>query len=396
MKNAFDFIVVGKGMMGAAAARHLSRMTANIALIGPDEPADRMIHTGVYSSHYDSGRITRTIDGDPDWALLANRSIARYRDIERDSGISFYSEVGCLMTGPEPIEATDYLGPVLSVCARFGLDAPLLDDGAMKARFPYFSFPADSAGVFEAQGAGHIDPRQLVLAEVECARRAGAAIVPSQVTGIATDADGVSVITDRGDTYRADRVLIAAGGFSVSRNLFPDPLDLVVKARTIVLFELTDDDAAQLSGMPSLIDETSAAEEHFYLLPPVRYPDGKHYLKIGGDPSDILLDGEDEIKAWFKGHGDPKAAAHLERLLRRHIPGVRPVSVGSLPCVTTFTRHGNPYIGLTRNDRIAAVTGGNGAAAKSCDEIGRLGALAVSGGTLAGEGYGCDFSVHYR
>jgi len=173
MKNAYDFIVVGKGMMGAAAARHLSRVTANIALIGPDEPADRGAHTGVFASHYDSGRITRTIDGDPDWALLANRSIARYRGIEAESGISFYSETGCLIAGPKPGGARDYLGPVLSVCERFGLDALLFDMAAINGRFPFFSFPAGSAGVFEARGAGHIDPRRLVQAQVECARRAG-------------------------------------------------------------------------------------------------------------------------------------------------------------------------------------------------------------------------------
>lgn len=396
MKNAYDFIVVGKGMMGAAAARHLSRVTANIALIGPDEPADRVAHTGVFASHYDSGRITRTIDGDPDWALLANRSIARYRGIERESGISFYSQAGCLMTGPRPGGPKDFLGPVLSVRERFGLDAALLDGAAIKERFPYFSFPAGSAGVFEARGAGHIDPRRLVRAQVECARLAGATIIPSQAARIVADAGGVAVTTDQGDTYRAAKVLIAVGVFSVSRDLFPTPLDLVVKARTIVLFELTDDDAALFAGMPSLIDETGALEEHFYLVPPVRYPDGKFYLKIGGDPADILLDGDSAIKAWFRGQGDPKAAEHLERLLRRLIPGIRPVSVGSLPCVTTYTRHGNPYIGATRDERIAIVTGGNGAAAKSSDEIGRLGALAVCGATLTDEGYGCDFSVQYR
>jgi sarcosine oxidase len=74
-----------------------------VALIGPDEPADRWTHQGVFASHYDEGRITRILDADRIWALLAQRSIARYREIEARSGIPFYHEVGHLTVGPEPV-----------------------------------------------------------------------------------------------------------------------------------------------------------------------------------------------------------------------------------------------------------------------------------------------------
>jgi glycine/D-amino acid oxidase-like deaminating enzyme len=44
----FKYIIVGRGMMGAAAARHLARRTDGVAVIGPDEPADRKSHSGVF------------------------------------------------------------------------------------------------------------------------------------------------------------------------------------------------------------------------------------------------------------------------------------------------------------------------------------------------------------
>src|SRR3546814_15422875 len=84
-------------MMGAAAARHLSQWTDGIALIGPGEPQDCRSHEGVFASHYDEARITRTIDPDADWARLANRSIARYDEIAVASGIDFCTEAGCLI-----------------------------------------------------------------------------------------------------------------------------------------------------------------------------------------------------------------------------------------------------------------------------------------------------------
>ncbi|RVN77920.1 FAD-dependent oxidoreductase, partial [Sinorhizobium meliloti] len=54
-----------------------------------------------------------------------------------------------------------------------------------------------------------------------------------------------------------------------------------------------------------------------------------------------------------------------------------------------------PYIGFV-SDRIAVLTGGNGQAAKSSDEIGRLGAVLVADGRLEADEYETDFAVAYR
>ena len=34
-------IVIGRGLVGSAAGRHLSALTDGVAVLGPDEPADR-------------------------------------------------------------------------------------------------------------------------------------------------------------------------------------------------------------------------------------------------------------------------------------------------------------------------------------------------------------------
>ena len=43
---------------------------------------------------HDEGRITRRLDSDPVWAVLASRSISRYAEIERESKIKFHTPVG--------------------------------------------------------------------------------------------------------------------------------------------------------------------------------------------------------------------------------------------------------------------------------------------------------------
>ncbi|MCR6499958.1 FAD-dependent oxidoreductase [Shinella sp. CPCC 101442] len=393
MVRHFDFVVVGRGMMGAAAARHLIRTGASAALVGRGEPADWKTHDGVFASHYDSGRITRTIDGDPDWALLAKRSIARYRDLEAESGITFYGETGCLITGRA---GGDYITSVAAVARRHKLDAPVLDRGGLRAQFPWFDLPETSSGVFEAKGAGYIDPRKLVAAQVACFEKAGGVCVLEDVVSVTEVGDRVSVALKTGGAVTGGRVLVATGGFARDPGLLPIVPALVVKARTVVLAQLTPGQAEAYRDMPSWIDESADPSEHFYFLPPIVYPDGHSYLKIGGDPTDIEIDEESAIRDWFRGAGTPGAIVHLQRLLARSIPDLNPVRLLSAPCVTTFTEHGYPYAGFVESERIALLTGGNGMAAKSSDEIGRLGADLVVRGRMDEPDYATDFAVHFR
>ena len=93
----YDIAVVGSGMIGAAAAKHILTLQPDlhVLLIGPNEPGSRTVTPGgqsnstdIYGAHYDVGRITRVLDPDYSWATLARRSIANYRKLESESGES--------------------------------------------------------------------------------------------------------------------------------------------------------------------------------------------------------------------------------------------------------------------------------------------------------------------
>ena len=49
--TTYDVAVVGNGMFGAAATRHLSAQGLKVAAIGPAEPLDWQRHNGVFASH---------------------------------------------------------------------------------------------------------------------------------------------------------------------------------------------------------------------------------------------------------------------------------------------------------------------------------------------------------
>ncbi len=396
MSVDFKYIIVGRGMMGAAAARHLAKSTDGVAVIGPDEPADRKRHDGVFASHYDEGRITRTIDPDRDWALLANRSIGRYAEIERESGVSFYTPAGCLVVGPRRGGTDTYVERTAAAARSLEVETALLDADGLKERFPFFAFAAGTEGVHEATGAGYISPRNLVGAQSIAAERAGASVIREVAVSIRDEGGLVAVETAGGKTYRAEKVLLAAGGFSIAENLLPQPVDLKVYARTIAFYEVDEAATARFAGMPSLISHGVDGLDDFYMLPPIRYPDGKLYMKIGGDPDDVRLKREPELRDWFKTDGRESVQSHLTQLIHKVVPELRPVSTSSGSCVVSFTPSGHPMIGYTASPRIGILTGGCGTAAKSSDEIGRLGALLLLEGRINGQGYATDFKPYFR
>ncbi|MEO8763069.1 MAG: hypothetical protein ABI416_02230, partial [Ginsengibacter sp.] len=90
----FDCIVIGKGLIGAAAARYLSQ-SREVAVIGPGEPAD-MEKAVVFSSHYDQSRIQRIIGTDPVWTLLNIQSAEQYPFLQKESNIKFHFDTVCL------------------------------------------------------------------------------------------------------------------------------------------------------------------------------------------------------------------------------------------------------------------------------------------------------------
>lgn len=377
-------VVIGKGLMGSAAARHLARQTEGVVLIGPDEPTVRADHNDVFGSHYDEGRIYRILDSDPIWARLAERSIARYAEIEAQSGIRFQEQAGMLGVtmrapgGESPRRDRGAPGGVAAAYGRvgdtLGVSFERLTGAALAERFPYLSFGADADGVFETGTAGHISPRRMVAAQTVAAERHGATVLREPVHRMTIEADGVTVTTATGQVVRAERALVATGGFANVHAVLPRPLDIVVRGRTVVLAEVAGALLERLRPMPSLIVDGSAPLGDPYLLPPIRYPDGRWYAKIGTGAFEHRLDTLDELGDWFRHPGAAEDREALHRTILALIPDLAGAPIHTDTCAVTATVSGYPYVDLIAEGRVCIAVGGNGSAAKSADEIGRLAA----------------------
>jgi sarcosine oxidase len=376
MKQSYDVAVIGNGMIGAAATRHLSEAGLRVAAIGPAEPANWQRHEGVFASHYDEGRITRVIDPDPIWSLLAQRSMAAYAPLTEASGVVFHGAAGCLRVSPDTTAANDTLLQAEAV----GRDHHAVytvehTEEGLHEIFPFLRFPLGATALWERGDAGYVNPRKFVQAQLTVAAHQGAAIVRQTAATITTTADGATITTVEGETIQAMRVLVSAGAYSSW--LLPRPLTYQRKAVTVVLAELAPAEADRLRALPSIICRLHGHPvlASIYSLPPIRYPDGKIYIKIGGTlHTPNLVASAAAIKHWFHGDGDAREATALQGVLFDLLPGLQAESIHSRPCVVTYTEHGRPYIGQAAPN-LYVVTGGCGAAAKSSDEIGRIGAL---------------------
>ena len=369
--KAIKLAVIGRGLIGSAAARHLSKMGHDVALIGPDEPADFSHHGGVFGSHYDEGRITRSFDPGPFWRQMNRAAIARYGEIAAESGVEFYREAGALHVGHR--ETTD-VASVGKICAEDGIPCEEYYDTALAERFPFLRSTAGMQGYFEPRNAGYISPRRLVRAQTIAAERAGAGIIDEPALGISESGSGVTIRTRSGHV-EAERVLVAAGGHTQS--LLGRSLGFTVYARTVAMFRLGAAEVQRLAGMPSMRC-LGPKGDNPYILPPIPYPDGETWLKLGGDPVDLPLESEADIKDWFRSGGSLPVADRLQTQIIERIRDLKFEERRVVPCMTTYGDTGLPCIGPL-SERVTVAFGCYGKSAKCSDELGRLGGMALLG-----------------
>ena len=383
--ETFDVAVIGGGMMGAPCARYLAEGGHSVALIAAPEPVDAAGWDGPFGSHFDAARITRRVASDADWSRLSCRSIARYRDLEARSGRSIFRETGALMAGPQSGSMAGFTDKFRAVAKALD-DAPeILDAGAVRARFG-LALPPDSMASHEARQGGWIDPRAMRDAQQALAAKAGARLYPQA----ATTRNGRVVTLADGTQVTAGHVVVATGPHVAIDGLLPRVPKMQVWARTIAFARVTEAEGARLAEMPPIIWVPEGWDHDLYLLPPVRYPDGQLYLKIGGQVDSPLIGSAKDMRDWFRGNGDAQVAARLMAELRTLMPDLAIEAESRGPCAVVWTETGLPYIDAA-GDGVSVLCGGNGAAAKCGDELGRLGALTATGAGIADEGYAADF-----
>ncbi|XP_052081757.1 N-methyl-L-tryptophan oxidase-like isoform X2 [Mytilus californianus] len=390
--DVYDLCVVGAGMIGSAVAKYASEW-GRVCLVGPEEPEERDVNCkrDIFGCHYDEGRIARCLAHDPIWTQLARISMSRYRQIESDSGIGFYDEVGSLVAGGKD---TKYMMDNEKVSKEQQLEIEILSYETLKTKFPLLNFSDIDHGIYEVK-AGHISARNLVSAQIKLAKSKGCACIHEIVENVTQmEKDGNSnmcVLTESGKQVLTRKVLLATGAFTAFRNLLPvdHELDVGLCPLTTAMIEVTADDFTNMRKYPTLIyfgkgadnwkkdyPRSKDGEYSWYMLPPIKYPDGKYYIKLGHlqHATTKRFTSSCEVKEWYCSGGDTKLVNDTVDLFKSVVQDVNPISYHGDSCVITTTPTKRLYID-TLHHQLGVAVGGNAYAAKSSDEIGRIAAV---------------------
>ncbi|GAB4054617.1 FAD-dependent oxidoreductase [Catellatospora paridis] len=347
-----NVLVVGGGVMGSAAARTLSRH-AQVTLLEQFGPGhDR-------GSSHGSSRIFRLAYPDPFYVDLAARALPLWRELEQESGQELLDLVGAVDHGPrEQVEAIE------AALRAAGRPCEILHPAAAAERWPGLRF--DEHVLFHPE-AGRVHADRATAAFQQVAAKSGVDVRHGvRVASVTpTRDDRVEVVTDVGEVFVADAVVLAVGGWAP---------DLV--ARTV-------------PGLPTL-RVTQEQPVHFPAADPLSWPSFLHYRgTTGSEPGAYGLGSVDGVKAGFHGVGpqvdadhrdrtvDPVALAQVVAYAEKWVPGVDPTGAVASTCLYTITPD-HDFV-LDRHGAVTVLAGFSGHGFKFAPLIGRIAADLVAG-----------------
>ncbi|XP_022103315.1 uncharacterized protein LOC110986037 [Acanthaster planci] len=378
----YDVCIVGAGMWGATAARHASKQTGlKVCVVGPEEPTlQEFADSEVFGAHYDAGRIYTTVQGSDTIGrirgLVSQRSIERFAEVEELSGISFHEECGFIFFG----EVDAFYD---SIPEGLSLETAV----SIRGRYPYLDTGMDGpTAIFAKRNSGYLNARKYVQAQLLVARRQGCDIINAVVSLVTEDdqsvSGGMQVKTESGRCIMARKVLLCTGAFTPFKDLLPPglQLDATVTSDITIRFELDDEDIKRLHDMPCLTSEFSKpSPRECYILPPIRYPDAKVYIKIGhGQFVDTTLDTHEEVRRWYIDEADAKVVDILKDIFHSVVQGVKPLSEIYYTCADLDTPTRLPYCDMV-SPGLGVLVGGNSLGATMAEEMGRMGADMITG-----------------
>lgn len=338
-----DALVIGVGVMGAAAGWSLSRAGREVLMVEQFAVGHRR------GSSHGASRIFRLSYEDPHFVRMAQEALPRWRALEEASGMQLLTTTGGLDIG----ERLDRHAEALQECgARFDQ----LDAAEVSRRYPAVS-PSVAPALFQPDG-GIVAADEAVRALVEAANAGGATVLEqTAVVALSQRAGVVEIQTDE-ETYRARTAVVTAGAWA-AKLLAGAGIELPTRPtrETVAYFHVDGD-----GSLPTVVDWGTPA---VYSL-----PSPGQGLKVGEHQAGPTADPDEE------GAPDEASVARVSAWVRERFPAAEGEPHLAETCLYTNTadegfileRHGTVIVGSACSghgfkfapvigDRLAALAG---------------------------------------
>ena len=203
MKRDYEYIVLGLGGFGSAAAYWLSRR-AGAEVLGLEQ--FELGH--VRGESQDHSRIIRLSYHTPAYVELAKHAYRAWAQLEKDAGEQIVLKTGGLDFAPRvsAIPLTNYSGSMDAA----GVSYEAVDAGEIMRRWPPFRLTEDIQGLFQPE-SGIAQAARGNAAHQRVAREQGATLRDRCRVDTIRPLNGEIEIVAGGVEYRCQRLVIAAG-----------------------------------------------------------------------------------------------------------------------------------------------------------------------------------------
>ena len=205
MSESFEYVVIGLGALGSATAYELARRGHSVLGLERFELGHNR------GASHDTSRILRHSYHTPSYVELTQAAYEDWAALEVDSGESLVTVTGGLdLFPPDPeIAMIDYVSSLNAV----GIAFELLSVDEIAMRWPQFSLPSGTVGLFQSRGSIVPAGRGTSLMQRRAMAHGARLRDHSRVTSLREVATGVEVsVSDT--TYRCRRAVITADAWT--------------------------------------------------------------------------------------------------------------------------------------------------------------------------------------
>ncbi len=364
MRCDYEYIVLGLGGLGSAAAYWLSRRA------GGDVLGLEQFELGhVRGESQDHSRIIRLSYHAPNYIALAKRAYQCWDEVSRENGEPLVLITGGLDLGPR--QSAIPLGAYSESMTAAGVPFETLDADEIMRRWPSFRLTDDIHGLYQPMGGIAMAARGNA-AHQRLAREHGATLTDcTGVERIEALPDGTFAVTAGGVRYGCRRLVIAAGPWSnAALAHFAQRLPLVVTREQVTYFKSPHLEKFAPDRFPVWIWMDDPC---YYGFPVFGEAATKVAQDAGGKPTTAQT---------RDFESDPENAAGVVRFLERYLPDALGPVHYTKTCLYTLTPDRDFVIDTLPGHAGVSLAIGAGHAYKFASVIGRiLSEFAIDGAT---------------